>query len=210
MAQRLLLAHQSIIYMNATRFQQFTAGLVLIGLLSFTADKGKKKRTAVVKTPTAAASKPATAPVENPYYIIVDKSDYELKVYDDEGWYATYPIVFGSKDLGDKMKEGDKRTPDGKFKVVLKKIHKQWGPELLLDYPNDISYQRFNERKAKGIIPKTARIGDGIAIHATRPGEEWTVDSYYNWTDGCVSVKYTEMKDLYSYIPVGTPVTIQQ
>ncbi len=37
--------------------------------------------------------------------IVVDKSDYELKVYDDEGWYATYPIVFGSRDLSDKMKE---------------------------------------------------------------------------------------------------------
>lgn len=147
---------------------------------------------------------------ENPYYIIVDKSDYELKVYDDEGWYATYPIVFGSKDLSDKMREGDKRTPDGSFKVILKKIHPQWGPELLLDYPNETSYQRFNERKAKGLLPKNAKIGNGIAIHATRPGEEWTVDNFYNWTDGCVSVKYTEMKDLYSYIPVGTQVTIQQ
>ena len=147
---------------------------------------------------------------ENPYYIIVDKSDYELKVYDDEGWYATYPIVFGSKDLSDKMREGDKRTPDGSFKVILKKIHQQWGPELLLDYPNQTSYQRFNERKVKGLLPKNAKIGNGIAIHATRPGEEWTVDNFYNWTDGCVSVKYTEMKDLYSYIPVGTQVTIQQ
>lgn len=146
---------------------------------------------------------------ENPYYIIVDKSDYELKVFDDEGWYATYPIVFGSKDLSDKMREGDKRTPNGEFKVVLKKHHPKWGPELLLDYPNDISYQRFKERKAKGLIPKSARIGDGIAIHATRPQEEWTIDNFYNWTDGCVSVKYTEMKDLFSYIPVGTPVTIQ-
>lgn len=146
---------------------------------------------------------------ENPYYIIVDKSDYELKVYDDEGWYATYPIVFGSKDLSDKMREGDRRTPDGKFKVVLKKIHPKWGPELLLDYPNNESVQRFNERKAKGLIPRNAKIGDGIAIHATRPQEEWTIDNFYNWTDGCVSVKYTEMKDLFSYIPVGTPVTIQ-
>ena len=146
---------------------------------------------------------------ENPYYIIVDKSDYELKVYDDEGWYATYPIVFGSKDLGDKMKEGDKRTPTGSFKIVLKKIHPKWGPELLLDYPTGESYRRFNERKLKGIIPKSARIGDGIAIHATRPEEEWTVDNFYNWTDGCVSVKFTEMKDLFAYIPVGTPVTIQ-
>lgn len=146
---------------------------------------------------------------ENPYYIIVDKSDYELKVYDDEGWYATYPIVFGSKDLSDKMREGDKRTPTGSFKIILKKMHPKWGPELLLDYPNDESYRRFNERKAKGQIPKSARIGNGIAIHATRPEEEWTVDNFYNWTDGCVSVKYTEMKDLYNYIPVGTPVTIQ-
>lgn len=148
--------------------------------------------------------------VYNSYYIIVDKSDYELKVYDEEGWYATYPIVFGSKDLSDKMKEGDKLTPDGNFKVILKKIHPKWGPELLLDYPNDISFQRFNDRKAKGELAKAAKIGNGIAIHATRPSEEWTVDNFYNWTDGCVSVKYTEMKDLFSYIPAGTTVTIQQ
>lgn len=183
-----------------------------IVLGSFTADKGKKKKP-VAKPRAAAAPKkkaPAVDSTENTYSIVVDKSDYELKVYDEEGWYATYPIVFGSKDLGDKMKEGDKRTPDGKFKVILKKIHPKWGPELLLDYPNDVSYQRFNQRKAQGVIPKNARIGNGIAIHATRPDEEWTVDNFYNWTDGCVSVKYTEMKDLFSYIPVGTPVTIQQ
>ncbi len=146
---------------------------------------------------------------DNPYYIIVDKSDYELKVYDDQGWYATYPIVFGSKDLGDKMREGDKKTPNGQFKVILKKIHQKWGPELLLDYPRPEDVEKFNERKQKGILPKTAKIGGGIAIHATRPEEEWTVDNFYNWTDGCVSVKYTEMQDLFSYIPVGTPVTIQ-
>lgn len=168
----------------------------------------KKKRTAVRKTETQKAA--GKDSILNPYYIIVDKSDYELYVYDDEGWYATYPIVFGSKDLSDKMKEGDKKTPDGEFKVILKKIHPKWGPELLLDYPNEISVQRFNERKAKGIIPKNSRIGNGIAIHATRPQEEWTIDNFYNWTDGCVSVKYTEMKDLYSYIPVGTKVTIRQ
>lgn len=146
---------------------------------------------------------------DNPYYIIISKRDYELKVYDDEGWYATYPIVFGSKDLSDKMREGDRRTPTGTFKIILKKIHPQWGPELLLDYPNQESYKRFNERKSKGLIPVNAKIGNGIAIHATRPQEEWTVDNYYNWTDGCVSVKYSEMKDLYSYIQVGTTVTIQ-
>lgn len=145
---------------------------------------------------------------DNPYYIIISKKDYELKVYDDQGWYATYPCVFGSDDLRDKYMEGDKRTPDGKFKVLLKKINPKWGFELLLDYPNAQSVEKFKERKEKGVIPRNARIGGGIAIHATRPNEEWTVDYYQNWTDGCISLKYTEAKDLYSYIPVGTPVTI--
>ena len=177
-----------------------------VALISFNPEK--RKRAAIKKT--ASTKRVGTDSAFNPYYIVVDKSDYELYVYDDEGWYATYPIVFGSKDLSDKMKEGDKKTPDGNFKVILKKIHPKWGPELLLDYPNNESIQKFNIRKAEGLIPKKARIGNGIAIHATRPQEEWAVDNFYNWTDGCVSVKYTEMKDLYSYIPVGTKVTIRQ
>ena len=181
---------------------------VVFTLMAF-APAGKKNIT-IKKSPTYNKKLRKVLAAENPYYIVVDKSDYELKVYDDEGWYATYPIVFGSRDLGDKMKEGDKKTPDGKFKVILKKHHPKWGPELLLDYPNETSYKKFIERKQKGVLAKNAKIGNGIAIHATRPGEEWTVDNFYNWTDGCVSVKYTEMKDLFSYIPVGTPVTIQQ
>jgi murein L,D-transpeptidase YafK len=194
--------------MQSPRILKFVYLLAVIALVSFV--PGKKKKTPEKKRASYITKKRAAKSTENPYYIIVDKSDYELKVYDDEGWYATYPIVFGSKDLSDKMREGDKRTPDGKFKVIIKKHHPQWGPELLLDYPNAVSYQRFNERKSKGLLPKNAKIGNGIAIHATRPQEEWTVDNFYNWTDGCVSVKYTEMKDLFSYIPVGTPVTIQQ
>lgn len=34
--------------------------------------------------------------------ITIDKSDYELSVYDDKGWYATYPVVFGNNSLSDK------------------------------------------------------------------------------------------------------------
>ncbi|MEO6671354.1 MAG: L,D-transpeptidase [Ferruginibacter sp.] len=204
MAYRLKLSVQIV---KKMKYRLLLSSLILsafIVLMAFVSP-GHKKRSQI--------NQPKIFPVkkttESPYYIIVDKSDYELKVYDAEGWYATYPIVFGSKDLSDKMREGDKRTPNGSFKVVLKKIHPKWGPELLLDYPNEVSVQRFKERKAQGVIPKNAKIGDGIAIHATRPEEEWTIDNFYNWTDGCVSVKYTEMKDLFSYIPVGTQVTIQ-
>ena len=183
---------------------------LFITLVSFTPVNPKKKKGTKKPAVSAVQKRDPVVIDSTSYTIIIDKSDYELKVYDEEGWLATYPIVFGSKDLGDKMKEGDRKTPDGSFKIILKKIHPKWGPELLLDYPNDVSLQKFNERKRRGVLPKAAKIGGGIAIHATRPEEEWTIDNFYNWTDGCISVKYTEMKDLFSYIPVGTPVTIQQ
>jgi murein L,D-transpeptidase YafK len=169
-------------------------------LLAFVAPHGRRKIDTKKITPIDTTG--------NPYLIIIYKNTYELQVFDSAGWLATYPVVFGSKDLADKKMKGDRLTPDGNFKVILKKINPKWGPELLLDYPNDMSYEKFKERKEEGLLPKNAQIGDGIAIHATRPDEEWTVDNYYNWTDGCISLKYTEMKDLYSYIPVGTPVLI--
>lgn len=210
MAQRLNDVMKFIPGMKIFRLYPLFALVVMFAMMAFVPVRSKKMRPIKKNNIFSKGKEPVkTDKAENPYYIIIDKSDYELKVYDEEGWYATYPIVFGSKDLGDKMKEGDKRTPDGKFKVILKKIHPKWSYELLLDYPNDESVQRFNERKNKGILPKNAKIGGGIAIHATRPEEEWTVDNFYNWTDGCVSVKYTEMKDLFSFIPVGTPVTIK-
>jgi murein L,D-transpeptidase YafK len=185
--------------------------LLSFSLLFFSFIKPKNKK--IIKKEFHAAVKVTSSKTlvkDNPYYIIIDKSDYELKVYDAEGWYATYPVVFGSNDMNDKYMEGDKRTPEGHFKVLLKKIHPKWGPELLLDFPNEESIKKFNERQARGLIPRNARIGSGIAIHATRPQEEWTVDYFQNWTDGCVSLKYSEAKDLYSYIPAGTPVTIQK
>ena len=146
--------------------------------------------------------------VQSGYHIVISKKNYELKVYDDEGWYATYPCVFGSNDLTDKLMEGDKKTPDGTYKVISKKNSGKWAYQLLLDYPTVENRKKFNDRKEKGLIPKSARIGGGIAIHATRPQEEWTVDYYQNWTDGCISLKYSEAKDLFSYIDVGTIVTI--
>lgn len=185
----------------------FISSAIFFSLLFFSFIPYNRKHNAVPVTGVV-KNHLKKVPGDNPYYIIISKKDYELKVYDDEGWYATYPCVFGSADLRDKYMEGDKRTPEGKFKVLLKKIHPKWGYELLLDYPNEESIHKFKERIAEGLVPANARIGSGIAIHATRPQEEWTVDYYQNWTDGCISLKYTEAKDLYSYIPVGTPVTI--
>ena len=74
-----------------------------------------------------------TAAPTGTVYIIVDKSNYELQVYDDEGWYATYPVVFGSRSMDDKMYEGDRRTPEGTFKITDKRPHQKWNKIMMLE-----------------------------------------------------------------------------
>jgi murein L,D-transpeptidase YafK len=143
-------------------------------------------------------------------YIIIDKSKYELSVYDDLGWYASYPVVFGNGSLADKKMEGDRLTPEGNYKIVSKRVHDKWDRFIALDYPNRGDYEKFNRRKQRGEIPSGARIGGGIGIHGTWPHEDYQVDSYKNWTDGCISLKNPDVEELYSYIPVGARVTIRR
>jgi murein L,D-transpeptidase YafK len=146
----------------------------------------------------------------NSYYIIIDKSDYELSVFDQKGWLATYPVVFGNKDLGDKLMEGDRKTPEGTFYIVNKKVHEKWHKFMMLDYPTQDSYNKFNQRKAAGIIPANAKIGGGIGIHGTWPREDFAVDSYQNWTWGCISMRNRDVDELFNMVPVGTMVTIRK
>lgn len=147
---------------------------------------------------------------EGEVYIIVSKTDYELKVYDKEGWYATYPVVFGSKSLEDKMMEGDRRTPEGTYHIVIKRVDPKWDRMMLLDYPTRADYEKFNRRKSEGVIPRGARIGGGIGIHGTWNHDEIAVDLYQNWTNGCISLKREDVEELFDYIPMGTRVTIQK
>ena len=143
-------------------------------------------------------------------YIIIVKSDYELKVYDRQGWYATYPVVFGSKSLDDKMMEGDRKTPEGVYHIIAKRPHEKWDKMMMLDYPTRADYDKFYQRKARGLIPKYGRIGGGIGIHGTWTHDEIAVDLYQNWTNGCISLKREDVDELYDFVPIGTKVTIQK
>ncbi|HVE60421.1 MAG TPA: L,D-transpeptidase [Chitinophagaceae bacterium] len=154
-------------------------------------------------------AKKTSKPV-GPFRIVVDKSDYELNVYDAHGWYATYPVVFGNNPLLDKKMEGDRCTPEGSFKIIAKKPHEKWSRFMLIDYPNQESLQKFNERKQRGEIPKNATPGGGVGIHGTWPHEDFIIDRYKNWTLGCISLKNADVQELYGYIPSGTPVTIKK
>ena len=145
-----------------------------------------------------------------PIRIVVDKSNYELYVYDAKGWYATYPVVFGTSTLDDKRMEGDKCTPEGSFRITAKRGHEKWAKFMALDYPTRESIEKFNARKQRGEIPKNASPGGGIGIHGTWPREDFVVDRYKNWTNGCIALKRSDVDELYSYVPVGTVIQIRK
>ncbi|HRX93440.1 MAG TPA: L,D-transpeptidase [Chitinophagaceae bacterium] len=143
-------------------------------------------------------------------YMIIDKSDYELSVFDEKGWYATYPVVFGNNSLADKKMQGDKNTPEGTFKIISKRVHDKWCRFMAIDYPNQESREKFANRKSRGEIPSNASIGGSIGIHGTWPNEDFMIDRYKNWTLGCISMKNTDVKELYGYTSPGTSVTIRK
>lgn len=146
---------------------------------------------------------------DSPYYIVIDKTRYELNVFDTKGWLVTYPVVFGNTDLRDKLYAGDKKTPEGTFTIVEKKTHPKWDRFMMLDYPTKESYNKFNERKTKGVVPADAKIGGGIGIHGTWPHEDFQIDRFRNWTDGCISMRNKDVEELYNIVPVGTKVMIR-
>jgi lipoprotein-anchoring transpeptidase ErfK/SrfK len=157
-----------------------------------------------------AKRKDRTSASADKYYIIVDKSDNTLTVYDARDWIVQYPCTFGNTDLGDKMVEGDRKTPIGTFHILSKNIHQKWCRFMALDYPTKADYAKFNQRKAAGLIPQNAKIGGSIGIHGTWPHEEWAVENLQSWTQGCISMKNEDVEELYNMVSIGTKVIIQR
>ena len=134
--------------------RRVTAGLFIIAIIGLFAFRSISSRFVTKRSFTAGPT--------GSVYLMVDKTDYELQVFDDEGWYATYPVVFGSKSLDDKMVEGDRKTPEGTFRILEKRPHAKWHKIAMLDYPTKESWDKFNRRKSQGLIGKNSRIGGGI------------------------------------------------
>jgi murein L,D-transpeptidase YafK len=145
-----------------------------------------------------------------PTRIVIDKSDYELRVYDGKGILAVYPVVFGLDPQDDKYMQGDRKTPEGTFKIVYSKPHQLWKRMMMLDYPTKESITKFTVRKRNGLIPSSATIGSGIGIHGVETGSDRFIDHFYNWTNGCISLKNYHIDDLAKYIRQGTTVLIQK
>lgn len=137
------------------------------------------------------------------YAMLVEKIPAQLHLYQGGKKKYTFEAEFGSNWLGDKKSRGDMATPEGKY-IVTKKLSgssTKYHKALLINYPNKIDVQEFNERIRNGQLPADASIGDMIEIHGDggKGG---------HWTQGCVALKNSDMDMLFKYVSKGTPVTI--
>lgn len=134
---------------------------------------------------------------------LVDKMDASLIVLKGGKEVKILPVEFGDNWMGDKSMTGDKATPEGIYKVQVKKNgpKTKYHKALLLDYPNKEDQRRYNELVRSGKIPAGKGIGSLIEIH----GEG---GSGIHWTDGCIALENSDMDVIYALSAVNTPVII--
>jgi murein L,D-transpeptidase YafK len=142
--------------------------------------------------------------------IQVSKLKYTLSISIDSKVIKSYPIVLGTNPINDKLREGDRCTPEGRFKIISKYPHKAWSKFIWFDYPNVESYKKHNQAKQNKIIPKNSTIGGEVGIHGVPNGADHAIDEKQNWTWGCVSLKNNDINEIYKFVFIGMVVEIEK
>ena len=68
--------------------------------------------------------------------IVVSKSRRRLMLYSNNSLVRVYRIGLGTDPVNDKIKEGDRRTPEGEFYIFTKNERSAFYLSLGLSYPN--------------------------------------------------------------------------
>jgi murein L,D-transpeptidase YafK len=140
--------------------------------------------------------------------ILIIKSKYELSVWSDSIELKKYPVVFGTNPVDDKLREGDRCTPEGEFRIKSKYPHKSWSKFIWIDYPNAASWTKHNEAIKKGLIPLDSQIGGEVGIHGVPKNCDYVIDQRQNWTWGCISLKNKDIDELYEVVSSNTQIKI--
>ena len=158
---------------------------------------------------------PLSLPLVNPR-IIVFKSERRLELYSNDRMVRSYRVGLGTNPVGDKVRQGDRRTPEGEFYVCVKNVKSSFYLSLGLSYPNREDAERglrdglISRNTRDQIInairngrkpPQNTALGGDIYIHGHGSSDDWT------W--GCVALDNSDVKELFEAVPIGTSVVIK-
>ena len=109
--------------------------------------------------------------------IVVEKSERKMHLMHGPIKLRSYDVGLGFAPVGDKVQEGDGKTPEGVYYVDRRNPQSQFYLSLGISYPNEAD---IAEAKALGVDP-----GGDIFIHG-RP-KKYQSD-LIDWTLGCIAV----------------------
>lgn len=135
--------------------------------------------------------------------ILIEKSERRMTLYSGDAALKTYKIALGFAPVGDKMKEGDGKTPEGRYRISHKNPKSQFHLSLKISYPDKADRAAA---RAAGVNP-----GGDIFIHGTpgTSGVPAALVSRRDWTLGCIAVSNDEIEEIWRLVDVGTTVEIR-
>lgn len=148
-------------------------------------------------------SGPGGGPVGLADSIVIEKKARRLTLFRLGRPMRSYLVALGGQPVGDKLSAGDRRTPEGLFSIEGRNPNSQYHLALRISYP-DASHRLRAE--ALGVDP-----GGNIVIHGL-PNGKGKVGAYHrttDWTNGCVALTDEEIEEIWSVVPIGTPVHIK-
>lgn len=146
---------------------------------------------------------PLMEPVAQADLITVDKAQRRLQLWREGTVLSEYRIVLGAAgDEGHKQREGDQRTPEGRYLIDWRNAKSMAYLSLHISYPNA---QDQAAAAVRGESP-----GGNIMIHGLPNGWGWLgpLHHLWDWTDGCIAVSNDEMRDIWLRVANGTPIEI--
>jgi len=127
----------------------------------------------------------------------VDKGRRRLAAFHHGRVLATYDVELGFAPVGHKTREGDGRTPEGRYVIDRRNPDSAYYLSLGISYPNARDIARA---RARGVSP-----GGDIFIHGTtRPFR-----GRRDWTAGCIALDNRDMRRLYEMVGIGTPIVLR-
>jgi murein L,D-transpeptidase YafK len=135
--------------------------------------------------------------------ILILKKDHVMELLAGGKVIRTYRVALGQGGLSPKQKEGDARTPEGHYVIDSRSEHSAYHKALHVSYPNAEDHKRAARM---GVKP-----GGAIMIHGLPNGKGFIGAGHrlYDWTLGCIAVTDQEIDEIWTMVPVGTPVEIR-
>ena len=147
-------------------------------------------------------SQTITAPTKADSILIL-KKDHLLELLSNGKVIRTYHVALGQGGLAPKQKEGDALTPEGHYIIDTRNAASHYHKALHISYPNP----EDRTRAAKmGVAP-----GGAVMIHGLPNGKGFIGSAHrlYDWTLGCIAVTDSEIDEIWTMVPAGTPVEIR-